>query len=91
MQDYEPKWSADVVLNYLMDISDTAKVLNICLEQIVNDPPDLIPRLYWLLYNIQKELECCSDDGLFHAKNLRNHLNQSEPGEVDESDRPIAG
>lgn len=91
MQDYEPKWSADVVLNYLTDISVTAKVLSICLEQILEEPPDLIPRLYWLIDNIQKELECVADDGLLHAKILRNHLNQLEPGEVSEDDRPIAG
>lgn len=87
MQDYDPKWSASVVLDYLMDVCDAAKILTVCLEQIAENPPDLIPRLHWLLYNMQQELECIGDDGRCHAKQVRDYLHGLEPGEDDGGDR----
>lgn len=87
MQDYDPKWSAVVVLDYFADVSNTARMLTICLEQIAENPPDLIPRLHWLLYNMQQELECLGDDGQYQAKRMSDYLHQLAPGEDDEGDR----
>lgn len=88
MQDYDPKWSAVAMLDYFTDVSNAAKILTVCLEQIAENPPDLVARLHWLLYNMQGHLELVSDDGLHRAKQVRNYLYQLEPGEDDEGDHP---
>lgn len=81
MQDYDPKWSAVVAVDHLTNIACAAKVLTLCLEQIAENPPDLISRLHWLIFALQSELDCMSDDGLYHAKQVRDYLHQLEPGE----------
>jgi hypothetical protein len=88
MQDYDPKWSAIFVVDHLTNIVRATKILTLCLEQLANNPPDLVPRLHWLILTLHSELECMSDDGLYHAKQVRNYLYQLEPGEDDEDNRP---
>lgn len=88
MQDYDPKWSAVVVLDYFTTVSDAAKVLTLCLEQVAENPPDLLSRLHYLLYVLQGDLELIADDGQYHAKQVRDYLRQLEPDEDDEPDRP---
>lgn len=88
MQEYDPKWSASVVLNYFAEIRDIAKVLALCVEQMDDNPPDLIPRLYWLVMSLQLSVENIGDDGFFNAKRLKTYLDELEPGVEDEGDRP---
>lgn len=87
MQDYDPKGSAIFVVDHLTNIVQATKILALCLEQLAENPPDLVPRLHWLIFTLHSELECVSDDGLYHAKQVRNYLCQLEPGEDDEGDR----
>lgn len=88
MQDYDPKWSAVVVVDYFTDIGNAAKVLTICLEQIAENPPDLIPRLHWLIRAVKADLECVASDGGYEAQRVKDYLHVSVEYEADECDRP---
>lgn len=88
MQDYDPEWSAVVVLDYFTDVSNAARILTICLEQIAENPPDLVPRLHWLIRVVKLDLDAVGENGAYHAKHVRDYLYQLEPGEDDKDGRP---
>lgn len=88
MQDYDPKCLSRVVLDYFAEIRDIAKVLALCLEQIDDDPPDLIPRLHWLIESLQSATENIGDDGFHSAIRLKAYFDELEPAGDDQSDDP---
>lgn len=87
MMQYGPEWSAGVLVDYFTEVSHASMILTLCLEQIEENPPDLIPRLHWLISALQGQMETIGEDGAFNAKRVRNHICPPEL-EEDEHDRP---
>lgn len=87
MMQYGPEWSAGVLVDYFTDVSHASMILTLCLEQIDENPPDLIPRLYWLISTLQGQMETIGEDGSVNAERVRKHLCLSDL-EEDQHDRP---
>lgn len=74
MQDYDPHWSVSAVLDHFADVASAAMILTLCLEQIAEQPPDLLPRLQWLITCLQMQMENAAEDGTWNTERLRTYL-----------------
>ena len=88
MQDYDPKGSILTVLDCFTDISYASTILALCLEQIDENRPDLIPRLHWILSVLKRDMENVAEDGVLHSKRLRDYLYRIKP-DNNEGDRQL--
>lgn len=86
MPNYDPEWSISSVLDHLAEVSNTVAILTLCLDQIDENPPDLLPRLTWLIRAIRCELELVVDDGSYNVRQLRDYLHRGKLLDDDQGD-----